>query len=124
MVHFLYTLAIMDRGRINHLYKSIGKAVRSFREERQLTQSQLAESSDLTRTSIVHIEKGDQRIPIDRLYKIAEALQVQIMDILPITSKSERLDLLSVNRVDETQFSQIEKIFEEVNHALKKKSDS
>jgi DNA-binding XRE family transcriptional regulator len=114
----------MDRKRINEIYKAIGKEIRRFREERQLTQQQLAESSELTRTSVVHIEKGEQRIPIDRLYRIAEALNVQIMDILPINTKSEQLDLLSKNRVNKTQFSKIEKLFEGVNHELKKKSDS
>jgi len=117
-------LSYVDRKRIDELYTEIGDAVRRFRDERQLTQKQLAESSGLTRTSIVHIEKGEQRIPIDRLYKIAVALGVQIMDILPINTKSEELDLLSKNRVNKTQFSRIEKLFEGVNHELKKKSDS
>lgn len=99
----------MQRLRINELYKSIGEAVRRYRTEKDLTQEKLAADSRLTRTSIVHIEKGTQRVPIDRLYQIAAALGVSVLDLLPINKKGEQLDLLSKGRVNESQFSDIEK---------------
>jgi transcriptional regulator with XRE-family HTH domain len=106
----------MKRFRIDDLYSSIGDSIRQYREALGITQQKLAEDSGLTRTSVVHIEKGKQRMPIDRLYRIAAALGVGVVDILPIKTKGAQLDLLSKDRVNATQFSKIEKLFEGVNH--------
>ena len=65
------------------LYATIGDNIRSARSAKKLTQAQLAETVGLTRTSIVNIETGRQRLPIDRLYDIADALDMQATALLP-----------------------------------------
>lgn len=65
------------------LYATIGDNIRSARSAQNLTQAQLAEMVGLTRTSITNIETGQQRLPIDRLYDIADALGMQATALLP-----------------------------------------
>ena len=65
------------------LYAAIGEAIRAARCENELTQAQLAEMVGILRTSIVNIEAGRQRLPIDRLYDIADALGIQATALLP-----------------------------------------
>lgn len=68
---------------INALYETIGLNIRNLRQAKNITQQVLADSVDLTRTSLVHIEKGQQRLTIERLYKISNILNVSIEKILP-----------------------------------------
>jgi transcriptional regulator with XRE-family HTH domain len=65
------------------IFSEIGLRVRGQREKTDLTQEELAERVGLTRTSITHIESGRQRIQIDTLYAIAEALKVEPITLLP-----------------------------------------
>lgn len=69
------------------LYKTIGANIEKYRKEASLTQSQLSEKVGFARTSIVQIERGEQRISIDKLYKISDVLNKDIMVFLP---KQER----------------------------------
>lgn len=68
---------------INALYEAIGSRIQYIRKKKNITQEELAKKVDLARTSIVHIERGHQRLTIERLYKISNALDVSVHDILP-----------------------------------------
>jgi transcriptional regulator with XRE-family HTH domain len=65
------------------IVKKIGENVRKFREELGLTQDDLAERCDLKKLSINQMEKGNQVLPLLRLYRIAKILRIEILDILP-----------------------------------------
>lgn len=65
------------------LYREIGLRVRKERKELGFSQMELAEEVGLTRTSIVNIETGRQRLPIHVLYSVAEALGVSVTCLLP-----------------------------------------
>lgn len=65
------------------LYAAIGRAIREARRDREMSQEQLAQAVGILRTSIVNIENGRQRLPIDRLYDIADALKIQAVSLLP-----------------------------------------
>lgn len=65
------------------LYKAVGQRIRRIREERRLTQAELAELVSLTRTSITNIEQGRQKLLLHTLYDIAAALTVKASDLLP-----------------------------------------
>ena len=74
----------VDRARIDRVYEIIGKRIEDLRKARGLSQEDLARSSHLKRPSIALIEKGTQKVPIDRLYRIALALGcASIVDLLP-----------------------------------------
>jgi transcriptional regulator with XRE-family HTH domain len=72
-------------GRINSIYLQIGHKIAVSRNQLGITQDQLAKSSGLSRTSIVLIEQGRQRITIDRLYQVANALSKEVQIFLPPT---------------------------------------
>jgi transcriptional regulator with XRE-family HTH domain len=69
--------------RLNAIYRSIGEKVAKFRKIRGLKQEDLAKLVEASRTSVVLIEGGNQRPPIDRLYRIAYALGCELHDLLP-----------------------------------------
>lgn len=48
-----------------------------------MTQDDLAGKIELSRSSLANIEIGRQRLPLFSIYQIAEALGVDVMDLLP-----------------------------------------
>lgn len=77
----------MNKTSKNRLYQIIGKNIKGLREKSNLTQSDLAQKLDLSRTSIVNIEQGSQHPYIHLLWDISEIFDVDIISILP--SKEE-----------------------------------
>jgi transcriptional regulator with XRE-family HTH domain len=70
------------------LYQALGERLKALRESQQstrgkVTQAKLAEEVGLERTSITNIERGNQKVPLHVLYRICEALQVPISEVLP-----------------------------------------
>jgi transcriptional regulator with XRE-family HTH domain len=61
-------------------YKALGARIRELRGAQ--TQEQLARAVNLTRTSIVSIEAGRQKLLVHNLFKIAEALGVRPTELL------------------------------------------
>ena len=56
--------------------EDFGRAVRRLRQERGMTQAELAARLSLGRTSITNLEKGQQSPPLSMLPEIASALGV------------------------------------------------
>jgi DNA-binding XRE family transcriptional regulator len=76
---------MVDEGR---LYKALGERLKVHRERQdtargKMTQAKLAQEVGLERTSITNIERGNQKVPLHVLYRICEALQVPINEVLP-----------------------------------------
>ena len=65
-------------------YKQLGLNIAFYRKLRGLTQLDLAEFTDLSRTHISNIEAPNMetRISLDALFSIAEVLQVSPKDLL------------------------------------------
>ena len=61
--------------------KIFGKNVRTYRETRGLSQEKLAYLCGLHRTYIGSIERGERNISLGNIQKIANALQVKIIDL-------------------------------------------
>lgn len=57
---------------------SLGERLRYLREQRSLTQKQMAELSGVSQATIAHLEKETKDPSVDTLRKIAEALDVHI----------------------------------------------
>ena len=92
---------------IDPIYKEIGKRIQKYRILSGLTQESLATQMGLTRTSVVHIENGNQRLTIDKLYKISEILNVNIDKLLPKIEDKGPLDSVSKERISEKTQKQI-----------------
>ena len=62
--------------------KKVGLQIRKLREERGLSQEQLAHLADLHRAYMGQIERGEKNIGLKNLEKIAKALKVNIKELL------------------------------------------
>lgn len=65
------------------LYSETGRLIRDTRKTKGITQGRLAATVGLSRTSITNIERGRQKLLLHTLSNIAEALGVEIHDLLP-----------------------------------------
>lgn len=61
-------------------YRALGGRIRELRGA--MSQERLAKEVGLTRTSIVNIEAGKQKLLLHNLFRIAEALAVRPSDLL------------------------------------------
>ncbi|MDO8447074.1 MAG: helix-turn-helix transcriptional regulator [Deltaproteobacteria bacterium] len=65
------------------LYKIVGDKIRKIRNDKGLSQVDLAKHIDHTSASISNIENGEQRIQLADLYKLAEFFEVELSSLLP-----------------------------------------
>ncbi|WP_221898933.1 helix-turn-helix domain-containing protein [Gordonibacter massiliensis (ex Traore et al. 2017)] len=65
-------------------FKRLGKAIREKREEQGLAQQQLAKmiGHSNSHTYITRVEKGQIKIGLEQLMKIADALGVRVDDLI------------------------------------------
>jgi transcriptional regulator with XRE-family HTH domain len=61
--------------------KEVGIKIRNLRKEKGLSQEALANLSDLDRTYIPSIERGERNISIEVIYKLCNALNITISDL-------------------------------------------
>lgn len=64
------------------ILSKIGKNILELRKQRQLTQEELADYANIDRTYIGYIENGKQNVTISMLCKIANVLNVNLIDII------------------------------------------
>lgn len=60
----------------------VGETVRTLRNERGLTQERLAELAGLDRTTVVNFESGRRGVLYERLFDIADALEVPMAELV------------------------------------------
>jgi transcriptional regulator with XRE-family HTH domain len=71
-------------------YKYVGEKVSIARRAAGKNQRELAKDVELQRTSITNIESGQQKTQIYTLYRIAEALHIPILSLLPPQPEIEK----------------------------------
>jgi len=111
------------RKRLGELYKHIGKKIKEIRLESSMSQDELANKAELKRPSIVLIEQGAQKLPIDRLYLIADALKVPIYSLLPnkINRGNMKSSFDEISKIRTN--SEEEKAIENIIKKVKQKND-
>ena len=62
--------------------KLLGKNIKKYRENKGLTQNDLAEYVELSREYIADIERGLKHISLRKLFMIADVLQVKCSDLI------------------------------------------
>jgi transcriptional regulator with XRE-family HTH domain len=74
---------------------SLGTSIAELRRERGLTQQVLANKTNLTKRMISYYERESETIPSNHMQKIAEALNVQVDELINHTSSPT---ILEINR--------------------------
>lgn len=59
----------------------LGKRIKELREQKELTQLDIASSCDFEKTSISRIEAGRTNPTVTTLYKISIALDIQLKEL-------------------------------------------
>lgn len=62
--------------------RNIGRQIKNIREEKGMTQQDLAERLDVSRQAVSQIENGHRKLTIERLRRIADALNYQANIVL------------------------------------------
>jgi transcriptional regulator with XRE-family HTH domain len=60
--------------------KKFGEKVKEFRIAKGLSQQKLALNAELDRTYIPSIEKGERNVSLEVIYKLAEALEIDVVE--------------------------------------------
>lgn len=79
---------MLSEKQVSHLYKILGNSIREHRIKADFNQSEFAELLQLSRASLVNIEKGRQRPTLHFLYGVANILKIDLFNLFP---KSEDL---------------------------------
>ncbi|WP_264338150.1 WO male-killing family protein Wmk [Wolbachia endosymbiont (group A) of Cheilosia soror] len=90
------------------IYCQIGKKIKEWRLVREYTQKDLGEKMVTTRHEISNYEQGRTAVPLDKLHEMAEALSINITDLLiekdeGSTVENELLDLIKEYKEIESQ---------------------
>lgn len=62
--------------------KLLGSNIKKYRENKGLSQNQLAEIVDLSREYVADVERGHKRISLKKLFAIVDALEINCFDII------------------------------------------
>lgn len=73
-------------------YQMLGERIKAARHKAGLKQETFASFLQLSRASIVNIEKGRQHPPIYLLWVIAKVLNIEVIELLPQFTVSEKAD--------------------------------
>lgn len=68
--------------------KSLGKRIRTERQQLRLTQEQLAELIGVSSTYIGLVERGERAVTLEKLIRIANVLHVSVDYLLSDSAKS------------------------------------
>lgn len=71
----------MNKRQESQAQERFGERVRELRKEKGLSQEALALASDLDRTYIGGVERGERNISLINIYKIAGALGVTVREL-------------------------------------------
>lgn len=82
------------------LYQSIGNQIRFFRENSGFSQSDLAAKLDLSRASIVNIEKGRQNPSLHLLLDLSRILDINFTDFFTDEIWKNDASQSKLNRID------------------------
>lgn len=74
----------MDNSNIDKFYSELGSLIKTERLKRKITQDDLAQQLDLTRASVINLEKGRHRPSIYQIVLIAKYFNMEYTKLIPI----------------------------------------
>ncbi len=82
---------------VQRIYQDVGKRVAARRKELGMVQDDVALQMGLSRTSVTNIEVGRQRILLHQLFELADILDMDVSDLIGVTTTKVRRDVLEVD---------------------------
>jgi len=83
-------VTFMTKSEAEQFFRDVGRRIASARKELNLTQAQLADKLGVKQQAIASYEVGRRRVPLAFLVKLAEALYVEVTDLLPLQSNPQK----------------------------------
>lgn len=77
------SLSFYELYKMKDLASKFGVNVRDFRRNKGLSQDKLALLADIDRSYMGRIERGEVNITLEKVYKIASALECDLRELLP-----------------------------------------
>lgn len=74
--------------RAHRAAKAFGKRVRLFRRQKRWSQEKLAIEAGLDKAYLGRVERGETNIGIENIAEIAEALDIEIVDLFKVEHRS------------------------------------
>ena len=93
-VSFLINTKMMGKEAINNKIKTVAVNIRKIREFRNYTQEYLAMKLSISQNAYSKIELGYTKITLERLYQIAQILEVDLIQLIN-AEDTEVVQLLS-----------------------------
>lgn len=75
-------------------YRELGQRIQRARRQQKLTQEKLASRVGLSRTSMVNIERGRQKVLVHIFVKLAAVLKMELPDLAPQSEATIPIDEL------------------------------
>ena len=72
------------------LLRRVGERITKLREQRGLSQLQLARQANIARSTLRYVEDGTHAVSLLVLARIAHVLKVEVRTLLPTTTKTRR----------------------------------
>lgn len=66
------------------LLKKVAKRIRALREDRGMTQQELAALLDYEKSNLSRLESGKVNIKLSTIYKIAQAFEISMSELLDV----------------------------------------
>lgn len=86
----------------NNIYKEIGNRLREARQKQRYTISSIAKKTGISQSSITKYEKGQDRIPLETLIKICNAINIPFTRLFPEELDGILLDFYNKNALKQT----------------------
>lgn len=87
-VYYNKRVGVTDKKGVNNMLMEIGLRIREFRKSRGLTQQQLADKADISRSYLADVERNRYNPSLETLEKIANALEVSLDRIISKSANS------------------------------------
>lgn len=69
------------------IYKNIGNNLRKYRTLRGISQEKLSEMLEVNNKFVGHVERFERYVSLKRLIKIAEILEIKLVDLIECEEK-------------------------------------
>ena len=103
-------------------YLSVGERVRQQRKSAGMDQETLARHLNLSRTTVINIEKGRQRLSLEHAWLVAQVLDVSIDELLPPTKLKTDVDWAKkIKHIDQIGDNEKKNVMEIITKLRKKR---